>query len=378
MKNIQEDNRKIKYQIEVDGQIVNIYYQKDSKRIIVTIGSNILSQENYLLNTGNIYKEIVSNIQDFSNITFEFYPVDNTELAHSQEVIKEFGITNSLIIAPDITKKSQMIESFFNANIISKNSNGKIINYVVRESDANSEEYILEDIDIDDLKIELGELLRDGNINIDSLDEKTITNILLDRMSNKRKQHQLNSSDQYEAKNEYEQASLNATNQDDLVNTEIGIIKRNPYDDGSNSYRTVERDGDSYNAVNPSVQEVSSISSEISDPDLTRDETESREDEKIYYVDRYTGDIYNQEEEKIGNLNEGYIINEENHLLLNGKDLGVIDEKTRAMERENVKVKKLVKPNNTDFGIINIKAFTTIMLVFVATVVLYLVLYLNK
>lgn len=378
MKNIKDDERKTKYQYEIDGNVIDIYYKKDSKNIIIIIKTNILSSDNYLLNIGSIYKEAVSSIDNFSSVVFEFHPENDIELKKAEEAIKQFGLTNVSLINPSVDKKQQMIENYFNANIINKNSNGSTVNYAVREADSTNSEYLLENIDLDDIKIELGELLREGKINIEELDEKAITNVVLDRISNKRKQHVLESANKYDAKNEYEQASLNATNQDDLVNTEIGVVKKNPYDDDSNSYRTIERDGDNYNAVNPNVNEVSSIPSDSDNPTLASDETETREKEKIYYVDHYSGDIYNQEEEKIGNISEGYIINEENHLLLNGKDLGIIDEYSKSISKENVKVKKLVKPDNTDYGIINIKAFTTIMLIFLVLVITYLTLYLNR
>ena len=382
MKIIRENNEMVSYQDEIQGQVINVDYKKDNKEIVIKVEDNVLSREDYLIIIGKIYKVAVNEIKDFSNISFEFYPINSDELQKVNNAIKEYGINNPAIISPSVNRKEQMIENYFNANIISKNDNGRIVNYAVRQADSTGGEYLLENVNMDLIKAELREMIGTKEIDIDNMTESQITNMVLDKISNDRKQHLLNSQDNYEAKNEYEQASLNATREDDLVNTEIGVVKKNPNDANNNTYRTVERDGDNYVVSNPSVNEVSSIEMENNTPELSEEEVEVHDEEKIYYVDTYTGDIYNQNDELIGNLKDGYTINEENHLLLNDKDLGLVDDiksKDKSMEHENVKVRRLEKPKDNDsYGLINIKSFITILGAFIVLFVIYIVLYLNR
>ena len=382
MKIVRENNNVISYQDEIQGQVINVDYKKDNKEIVIKVEDNVLSREDYLIIIGKIYKVAANEIKDFQDIHFEFYPINSDELERVQEAIKEYGINNQTIISPSVNRKEQMIENYFNANIISKNDNGRIVNYAVRQADSTGGEYLLENVNMDLIRAELREMVGSKEIDIDTMTESQITNMVLDKIANDRKQHLLNSQDKYEAKNEYEHASLNATREDDLVNTEIGVVKKNPEDTNSNTYRTVERDGDNYVVSNPSVNEVRSIEVENNNPELTQDEVEVHDEEKIYYVDTYTGDIYNQNDELIGNLRDGYVINEENHLLLNDKDLGLVDDiksKDKSMEHENVKVRRLEKPKDNDsYGLINIKSFITILGAFIVLFVIYIVLYLNR
>ena len=381
MKVIGEHGSVVNYEDEIQGQVVKVDYNKITKQIIIKVDGDILSRNDYLIVIGKTYKVAMNDIRDFQSVSFEFYPTSEAQLEKINNAVKEYNIENKKIVNSNVKQKEEMIEKYFKANIISKNENGNIVNYAVRQADSNNSEYLLENVDMNLIKSELADMLSEGNIELENMSEAQITNMVLDKIANDRKQHVLSGGHNYEAKNEYERAGLIAAEQDDLVNTEIGVVKKNPEDADINVYRTVERSGDNYVVSSPSVSEVSSIDMNDNNPQLTQNELANSDVMKTYYVDHNTGNIYNESDELVGNLSDGYVINEENHLILNGKDLGWADDinnKTNNIKQDDVKVRKLVKPEDSDYGIINIKAFTLLMLMFASLVIIYLVMYLGR
>ena len=359
MELFKETEKLITYRTNIEGKYYDVDYNKDNKTIIIKINSEILSDNGYKKIIGELYKESIKDIKDYKDYKFEFSPSNGLEKERSKKAIKIYDIKDKAFIKELNNNKNRDIENYFKANMVTKNENGHIKQYVERKVSNNNMEYVLE-VSLDEMKDELENVLVDDSVNIDNLSEEEVANLVLDRISEKKKQYYMESSRNYEAKDEKEQAALNATKADDKVNTEIGVVKKNPEDAMGNSYRAVERDGDNYNVVNPSVNEVSSIdnNNERDDVDLTNNEIESRDEEKIYYLDNNNGDIYNKDGEKIGNLSEGYRVNsEDNSLSKDGIKLGMLDDINSMGKSNNMnkpKVRTLEKPPE-NAGIIDIR-----------------------
>ena len=94
-----------------------------------------------------------------------------------------------------------------------------------------------------------------------------------------------------------------------------------------------------------------------------------REEEKVYYIDLVTQDIYDEEHQKIGNMREGYQINfDNNHLMKNGKEIGSIgDFASLGNQISNHKnnVRTLKKDNE---GIVDFQTF--FLLIFIMSVLM--------
>ena len=359
MELFKETEKLITYRTNIEGKYYDVDYNKDNKTIIIKVNSEILSNNEYKKIIGELYRESIKDIKDFKDYKFEFNPSNNLEKERSKKAIKLFEIKDRSSIKELNNNKNRDIENYFKANMVTKNENGHIKQYVERKISNNNMEYMLE-VSLDEMKDELENVLVDDSVNIDNLSEEEVANLVLDRISEKKKQYYMESSRNYEAKDEKEQAALNATKADDKVNTEIGVVKKNPEDAMGNSYRAVERDGDNYNVVNPSVNEVSSIdnNNESDDVDLTNNEIESRDEEKIYYLDSNNGDIYNKDGEKVGNLSDGYRVNpEDNSLSKDGIKLGMLDDINSMGKSNNMnkpKVRTLEKTED-NAGIIDIR-----------------------
>ena len=362
MELFKENEKLITYRTNIEGKYYDVDYNKNDKTIIIKVGSEILSNNGYKKIIGELYKESIKDIKDFKDYKFEFNPSNSLEKERCKKAIKTYDIKDKASVKDINNNKNRDIENYFKANMVTKNENGHIKQYVERKVSNNNIEYMLE-VTLDEMKDELSNVLVDNSINIDSLTEEEVANLVLDRISDKKKQYYMESSMEYEAKNEKEQAALNATKADDKVNTEIGVVKKDPYTANNNSYRAVERAGDNYNynIVNPSVNEVSSIegnSEKGENANLTNNEVETREEEKVYYLDSNNGDIYNKDGEKIGNLSDGYRVNpEDNSLSKDGKKLGMLDDINsmgKSNEMNKPKVRTLEKPED-NAGIIDIR-----------------------
>ena len=366
MEMFKESDKVITYSGNVEGKYYEVDYNKSNRIVTIRIDSNVLSYEHYKRAVGKIYESAVKEIKDIKDVKFEFYPTNELEKKNANSVINHFEINNKSSVMDKNEKIKKGIDEYFKANMIKKEENGKIKEYVERKVDQHGKEYVLE-VSLGDMKEEFNSLLNDDSVNIDNLNDIEVANMVMDRIADRKKQYYMESSDKYEAKNEKEQAALNATNLDDRVNTEVGIVKRDSSESKGNSYRAIEQNGDKYNIVNPSVNEVSPIDNNNSDEvDLTNNEVESRDDEKIYYIDYYNMDIYNSKGELIGKIGQDYTIdNENNHLLKDGNDLGSIDDyknmdKNINKNMSRSKVKTLEKTDNR--GLVDIKVIVNIII----------------
>ena len=203
----------------------------------------------------------------------------------------------------------------------------------------------------------------------------------------KRKKYDLESKDKVTSLDDKGSAIMNAAGMDAKINTELGMSMNDPSERSDNSFKTVEASGDNYRVVNPSVSEVygndvtmesnSSIQS-----DITSEEVEKIEEE-VYYLDSYSGEIYNKDGKVVGMLgNEFSIDSSDNYLIQkNGEKnvkLGPIDDinnlgKSNDMNRP--KVRRLEKPIDLDnAAFVNMNSFIVLITILsIMAIFLYLI-----
>lgn len=361
-----DDGKIVIYRGNIDGKYYDVSYDKVHRRATIIIYSNILGDSQFYQLIGKIIKD---SVQSFNltpdKIQFEFHPSLDLERDNANKAMNAFGISGKIVMQKNEKKKDD-ISKYFKANMIEKNVSGKIVYCIERQADNNSQGYLLEDVNLNDLQNELDSVLSDSNIDINNLSEIEIASLVLDRISEKKKQYYLESSMNYEAKNSQEEAALQATNLDDKVNPEIGVVKKDTGESFDNSYRTIEREGDHYHEVNPSVHEVSDVSTSQNDAYMTQNEIESRDNLSVYYLDSYSGDIYNDKEEVIGNIREGYSVNyETNHLMKGEVDLGPLDDfknMGHGNDLDKPKTRVLEKPSDNS-GKVSILILTSIIVI---------------
>lgn len=378
MYTVLDNGRVIVYRVNMEGNFYDISLDKLTREVKVIMYSNVLSNAD----SQNIVNNIIRNAKDIPlvkearKVGVEFQARDFREVDTSRKIMSNLGLNGNVLIVGRSNTRKKNIEENFLANMIVKNDSGKTVSYVERLADNNSKNYLLENVSLNDMKRELDLLWLDSNVDIEHLSDKEIAGIVLDRISERQKKYTLESAREYSAKDKQEEATLNVTRDDDKVNPEIGVVKKDPMERDFNSYRTVEREGEHYNMVNPSVNEVSSINNESNEEenDLIVSETEARDMEKIYYLDNNSGDIYNEIGEVVGNIRDGYQVNyENNHLMKDGKDLGVIDDYNSLGKSDDLskpKVRVLEKPMEDETGKISIWGLIGIIVIVIILVLI--------
>lgn len=366
MENILEDEKMILYRGFFYGVDYEVQVEKKSKVGTMIISSSILSHPNYKSLYLNSYRKTLTNLPELKNIVISLEPTNELEKERSKELTKELALDNSIKITPK-SKKEVNVENYLKMNMITKNENGKINTYFTRTKDQNHREYILENVSYFELDRELQQVFAHQEMDTENKSVEEITNMVLDNVSKNKRQYHLESKNEYSAKNEYEKASIKATNLDDKVNTEIGIIKKDPTERTNNTYQAVEQENGHYTITNSRVSVIEDNKEDRNDYSVT--EIEEREEENVYYIDNTTQDIYNEKYEKIGNMQEGYQINfENNHLMKNGKELGSIGD-FESLGREHLHSKNNVRTLKKDNeGIVDFQTF--FLLVFIMSVLM--------
>lgn len=369
MENILEDQRMILYRGFFSGVDYEVRVDKKSGVGTIIVPSSILSHPNYKSLYLNCYRRTLTNLTTLKNIAVSLEPTNELEKERCKELMKTLPLDSEVEIVSK-NKKEVNIENYLKANMITKNDNGKMVTYFKRNASQNQNEYVLENVSYFALEEELEKLFSDVRMNFEDKSVEEIANMVLDRVSNNKKQYYFESKQQHVAKDDYEKASMNATNQDDKVNTEIGIIQKDPSERVNNTYQAVERDKGHYTLAHSSVSEVESQKMEgQSESEQSITEVESREEEKVYYIDLVTQDIYDEEYQKIGNMKEGYQINfDNNHLMKNGKEIGSIGDfaslENQISNHKN-NVRTLKKDNE---GIVDFQTF--FLLIFIMSVLM--------
>ena len=402
MNMVYDDGRLVRYRGNSSGFNYEIECRKNNGKTKVIIDSNLLNNSNYLFGFGRVLFSSLDDLEKigtkYSDASFEFRVNDENELSRVKEIINKYPTiksksnvivnnnTNELTSKNEEKQKEVKVENYFKAKIITVNNNGKLVNRIVRTADSTRTDYVLDNIDIEDLQNEF-DLLISNDPSVLNLNEEEIANKIIDRLEMKRKKYDLESKDKVASLDTRGSAIINAAGMDAKINTELGMSMNDPSERSDNSFKAVEASGDNYRVVNPSVSEVygndvtmesnSSIQS-----DITSEEIEKRE-EKVYYLDKNTRKIYNKDGKGMGMLGDEFSIDpNDNYLIQKTEDesvrLGPIDDinnlgKSNDMNRPKVRSRK--KPSDLDnAAFVNMNSFIVLITILsIMAIFLYLI-----
>ncbi len=401
MNMVYDDGRLVRYRGNSSGFNYEIECKKNNRKTKVIIDSNLLNNSNYLFGFGRVLFSSLDDLEKigtkYSDASFEFRVNNENELSRVKEIINKYPTiksksnvivnnnTNELTSKNEEEKKEEKVENYFKAKIITVNNNGMLVNRIVRTADSTRTDYVLDNINIEDLQNEF-DLLISNDPSVLNLNEEEIANKVIDRLEMKKKKYDLESKDKVASLDDKGSAIMGAAGMDAKINTELGMSMNDPSERSDNSFKTVEASGDNYRVVNPAVSEVygndvtmesdSSIQS-----DITSEEIENREGE-VYYLDSY-GEIYNKDGKDKGMLgNEFSIDPNDNYLIQKTGDksvkLGPIDDinnlgKSNDMNRPKVRIRK--KPSDLDnAAFVNMNSFIVLITILsIMAIFLYLI-----
>ena len=402
MNMVYDDGRLVRYGGNSSGFNYEIECKKNNRKTKVIIDSNLLNNSNYLFGFGRVLFSSLDDLKKigtkYSDASFEFRVNNENELSRVKEIINKYPTiksksnvivnnnTNELTSKNEEEKKEVKVGNYFKAKIITVNNNGKLVNRIVRTADSTRTDYVLDNIDIEDLQNEF-DLLISNDPSVLNLNEEEIANKVIDRLEMKKKKYDLESKDKVTSLDTRGSAIINAAGMDAKINTELGMSMNDPSERSDNSFKTVEASGDNYRVVNPSVSEVygndvtmesnSSIQS-----DITSEEVEKKEEE-VYYLDSYSGEIYNKDGKVIGMIGNEFSIDPNDNCLIqkNGDKnvkLGPIDDinnlgKSNDMDRP--KVRRLEKPIDLDnAAFVNMNSFVVLITILsIMAIFLYII-----
>lgn len=398
---IYDDGGLVRYRGNSSGFNYEIECKKNNGKTKVIIDSNLLNNSNYLFGFGRVLFSSLDDLKKigtkYSDASFEFRVNNENELSRVKEIINKYPTIknkSNVIVnnnANELTNKNEevkmevRVENYFKAKIITVNNNGKLVNRIIRTADATRTDYVLDNINIEDLQNEF-DLLISSDPSVLNLNEEEIANRVIDSLEMKRKKYDLESRDKVTSLDAKGSAIMGAAGMDSKINTELGMAMNDPSEKSDNSFKAVEASGDNYRVVNPAVSEVygndvtmesnSSIQS-----DITSEEIENREGE-VYYLDSY-GEIYNKDGKDMGMLgNEFSIDPSDNYLIQKTGDksvrLGPIDDINNLGKSNDMnipKVKRRVKPSDLDnAAFVNMNSFIVLITIFsVMAIFLYLI-----
>ena len=398
---IYDDGGLVRYRGNSSGFNYEIECKKNNGKTNVIIDINLINNSNYLFGFGRVLFSSLDDLKKigtkYSDASFEFRVNNENELSRVKEIINKYPTIknkSNVIVnnnANELTNKNEevkmevRVENYFKAKIITVNNNGKLVNRIIRTADATRTDYVLDNINIEDLQNEF-DLLISSDPSVLNLNEEEIANRVIDSLEMKRKKYDLESRDKVTSLDAKGSAIMGAAGMDSKINTELGMAMNDPSEKSDNSFKAVEASGDNYRVVNPAVSEVygndvtmesnSSIQS-----DITSEEIENREGE-VYYLDSY-GEIYNKDGKDMGMLgNEFSIDPSDNYLIQKTGDksvrLGPIDDINNLGKSNDMnipKVKRRVKPSDLDnAAFVNMNSFIVLITIFsVMAIFLYLI-----
>ena len=397
MNMIYDDGRVIRYRGNLDNSFFEVEYNKFNKSVKIILDSSLLKNNNYEFVFGKIYKSVVIELKDIRRINFEFHPKNEREIANSKAILNKYNIkgksnivvnnNNNLTTQNQKVRKEVAVENYFKAKMVAVNDNGKIVNRIIRPKNSVSNEYVLDNININDLKTELDLAVKEDPT-IVNLSEEEVAIIVIDRLEKKRKKHSLESKDKISPINEKAEITYNAAGKDAKINTELGMVMNDPAENLTNSFKSVETNGGNYSVVNSSVNEITGNSVNIgtsytTQSDFGSEEIETRDEETVYYLDDTTGEIYNKNEEVIGMIGSEYAIDyNDNYLIKKTGDktvkMGPVDDIKNLGKSNNLdkaKVRVLEKPSDLDnAAFVNINSFVVLITILsVMAIFLYLI-----
>lgn len=399
---IYDDGGLVRYRGNSSGFNYDIECKKNNGKTKVIIDSNLLNNSNYLFGFGRVLFSSLDDLKKigtkYSDASFEFRVNNENELSRVKEIINKYPTikskcnvinnskSNNLDNNMEEEKEKKTIENYIRAKLITVNNNGNLTNRIVRTKDGERGEYVLDNVNIDDLQREF-DLLVNSDLSLLNLSEEEIANKVIDSLEMNRKRYDLESRDKVASIDGKGDAIMKAAGMDSKINAELGMAMNDLGERNDNSFKVVESNGGNYNVVNPTVSEVygnnvtmeanSSISSDVS-----TNEVEERREE-VYYLDSYSYEVYNKDGEKIGMIGSEFSIDpSDNYLIQKTGDksvkLGPIDDinnlgKSNDMNRP--KVRRLEKPSDLDnAAFVNMNSFIVLITIFsIMAIFLYLI-----
>lgn len=399
---IYDDGGLVRYRGNSSGFNYDIECKKNNGKTKVIIDSNLLNNSNYLFGFGRVLFSSLDDLKKigtkYSDASFEFRINNDNDLDKIKEIVNKYPTikskcnvinnskSNNLDNNMKEEKEKKTIENYIRAKLITVNNNGNLTNRIVRTKDGERGEYVLDNVNIDDLQREF-DLLVNSDLSLLNLSEEEIANKVIDSLEMNRKRYDLESRDKVVSIDGKGDAIMKAAGMDSKINTELGMAMNDLGERNDNSFKAVESNGDNYNVVNPTVSEVygnnvtmeanSSISSDVSS-----NEVEERKEE-VYYLDSYSHEVYNKDGEKKGKIGSEFSIDpNDNYLVqeIDGKKikLGPIDDinnlgKSNDMNRPKVRILKNSRDlNNAAF--VNMNSFIVLITIFsIMAIFLYLI-----
>ncbi len=399
---IYDDGGLVRYRGNSSGFNYDIECKKNNGKTKVIIDSNLLNNSNYLFGFGRVLFSSLDDLKKigtkYSDASFEFRINNDNDLVKIKEIVNKYPTikskcnvinnskSNNLDNNKEEKKEKKTIENYIRAKLITVNNNGNLTNRIVRTKDGERGEYVLDNVNIDDLQREF-DLLVNSDLSLLNLSEEEIANKVIDSLEMNRKRYDLESRDKVASIDGKGDAIMKAAGMDSKINTELGMAMNDLGERNDNSFKAVESNGDNYNVVNPTVSEVygnnvtmeanSSISSDVSS-----NEVEERKEE-VYYLDSYSHEVYNKDGEKKGKIGSEFSIDPNDNYLVQESDgkkikLGPIDDinnlgKSNDMNRPKVRILKNSRDlNNAAF--VNMNSFVVLITIFsIMAIFLYLI-----
>ena len=281
---------------------------------------------------------------------------------------------------------NDIFKSYLALKTIQKMDNGRIVNYVIAYGDNNSN-FLLAGIDGNKMEQAFYEMINSDRAELfNGKKPYEISNMVLNYIADRDnlKRYMLSENDNKKEDSRIGNVVKNVATPDDLINTELGIIKNDVKDKESKSYQTVSVDGDEVSVaeVNPGTVNInSSYNDSVQDENPLHVDEQNMEEISNYYMDDL-GNLYDKDENMIGNMsdNEYRIDTNDNSLYYNGRKVGVIDDYrmlgvSQEKKQEHTLKRVLVPNDKNNFdnqGIIRITIMGVILAIFIMTV-LYLI-----
>lgn len=304
--------------------------------------------------------------------------IEFMELREQKEVNK---VEDNLKKSNDITASgSKTIE-------ISKNTGIEKVTISDRKAYVNSGS-----LSIDEQKfVLLQEWKKDPYMNryLATLSSEEIDRKLMENVTKNLTSYRLESSREQLASDKVGKVAMDkATNEDGLVNAELGIVENNV--SNSNQYSTVEQNGENVYVVNPNVTSATINSGGVSnnsnsnysnwDANIVVNDEQEREILNEFYLDE-NYNVYDNSGTVIGKIGQnGLIIDYNNNtLMMNGKMMGNIGDykdmgKGKTVEKKNTRVLKKDENKSVGFVSLPVVMFVLSAMLLIGSVILLFVL----
>lgn len=361
-----------KFDIKDNTVLVELSMEMDERDILDTIKSSL----NEVISRGYRVNE---KVQFIVNSVDDERKVDN---------IIDMGFTDIIEDIRSGKYYNDVFKSYLTTKTIQKMDNGRIVNYVIVQEDNNNSNFLLAEIDGNKMEQAFYEMVNRDSLGLfNGKKPYEISNMVLNYIADRDnlKRYMLSENDGKEVDSRIGNVVKNVATADDLINTELGIIKNDVKDKESKSYQTVSISGDkvSIAEVNPGTINInSSYNDNVQNESSLHVDEQNMEGISNYYMDDL-GSLYDKDGNMIGNMynNEYRIDTNDNSLYYNGRKVGVIDDYkmlgvSQEKKQEHVLKRVLVPNDKNNFnsqGIIRITIMGVILAMFIMTVVYLIV-----